>query len=433
MKIRFGSIKLLCGLLLPLAISLNACKKKDAVTPPVQHRFEISDISPAGGGYGTVITITGLGFSATASDNVVKINNQTLVVNSATTTQIKAVIAKGMGSGSVTVTKEGSTATGPMFTYIKTGTVSTLAGNGEAGFADGDSATAKFSTPGGIAVDVQGNVYVADYDNNRIRKVTPAGLVSTFAGSGVAGNKDGPVNTAEFNGPIAVAIDADNTVYAIEAARVRKISSGVVSTLAGSTTSGYAEGPGASARFESLYGIAVDDQHNVFVSDVTRVRKITTAGVVSTFAGSGTAGYLNGTGAAAQFYSLSGMSIDAANNIYITDQNPAATSIRKITPAAVVTFVTPNFSSSPTAVAVALNGDVYILDDSGVSATYYVERIGIDNKFTFLAGVLGGDGLVNGPGAIAQFNNPFGIAVTKEGTIYIGDTGNNVIRKIILE
>lgn len=161
------------------------------------------------------------------------------------------------------------------------------------------------------------------------------------------------------------------------------------------------------------------------------MRKITAAGMVSTFAGSGTAGYGNGTGAAAQFYSLYGMSIDASNNIFVTDLNPAATSIRKITPAAVVSFINPDFSHSSIAVAVASNGDLYVLDTP--NSSYYVERIIVDQKFTYVAGVLGADGLVNGPGAIAQFNNPFGITVDRDGNIYIADTGNNVIRKIIFE
>lgn len=422
------------GFLFSLLIVLGACNKKDnTVTPPVQQKFEITDILPDSAGYGSVLTIKGLGFSTIAGDNVVKINNQTAVVNSSTATELKVVVAKGTGTGVVTVKTGSSTATGPVFTYIKTATVSTLAGSIDAGFADGEGNAAKFSTPGGLALDAQGNIYVADYDNNRIRKITPGGMVSTFAGTGTAGGKDGALGNAQFNGPIAVAIDADNTVYVIESSRVRKLSNGVVSTLAGNAVPGYAEGAGVSARFNSLYGIAVDDQHNVFVSDVTRVRKITAAGMVSTFAGSGTAGYGNGTGDAAQFYSLYGMSIDAANNIFVTDQNPAATSIRKITPAAVVTFVTPDFSHGPGGVAIGLNGDVYVLDDFGTSAGYFVEKIVIGNKFTYIAGGLGSVDLINGPGETARFNNPFGIVINAEETIYIADTGNNVIRKIVFE
>lgn len=200
MKISISVTKSIFGLLFPLIIALSACKKKDdVVTPPVQ-KFEITGILPDSAGYGSVITITGAGFSTTANDNIVKINNQTAVVNSATATEIKVAVAKGTGTGAVTVTTRNITATGPIFTYIKTATVSTLAGNGDAGFADGASASAKFSTPGGLALDAQGNIFVADYDNNRIRKVTADGVVSTFAGNGTVGSKDGAVNMAQFNG-----------------------------------------------------------------------------------------------------------------------------------------------------------------------------------------------------------------------------------------
>lgn len=208
------------------------------------------------------------------------------------------------------------------------GVVSTFAGNGQLNY------------PYGVAVDGSGNVYVADRYNHRIAKITPAGVVSTLAGSGVSGFADGPALTAQFNEPVGVAVDGAGNIYVADVGnqRIRKITSaGVVSTLAGNGVSGFADGNGAAAMFSGPWALAVDANGNVYVADQTnhRIRKITASGVVSTLAGNGTPSYVDGTGTAAQFSSPAGIAIDGSGNIIVADYGDGH--IRKITPGGVVT------------------------------------------------------------------------------------------------
>jgi sugar lactone lactonase YvrE len=186
------------------------------------------------------------------------------------------------------------------------GVVSTLAGRGTAGYLDGPAATAAFNYPIGVAVDGQGTVHVADYNNNCIRAISPAGVVSTWAGTTAPGLQDGPAATARFWEPMSLACDQQGRLYVADARneRIRQISAqGVVSTLAGSGSTdvkfvpdNFANGPAATALFYYPSGVAVDGQGTVYVADYNnhRIRKIA-AGTVSTVAGS-TGGYADGLG-----------------------------------------------------------------------------------------------------------------------------------------
>jgi streptogramin lyase len=222
------------------------------------------------------------------------------------------------------------------------GTVSTFAGTGIAGSTNGLD-TATFNSPMGVAVDNAGNVYVADYENDLIRKITPAGLVSTIAGkTGTTGLVDGADTTVRFNLPESLAVDANGNIYVADNGNnaIRKITpAGVVSTLAGNGAAGNANGTGKSATFNSPFGIAVDLAGNVYVADSGNnlIRKITAAGVVSTFAGNGTKGAGNGTGTASSFNTPTGLAVDAAGNIYVSDENNNI--IRKITASGAVTTI----------------------------------------------------------------------------------------------
>lgn len=206
------------------------------------------------------------------------------------------------------------------------GVVTTLAGNpGFASYADGSGSTARFNSPYGVAVDASGNVYVADSLNFVIRKITSSGVVTTLAGTaGASGSADGTGGAARFGGPTGLAVDIEGNVYVTDAA-IRKITSnGVVTTLAGTAgVTGSTDGTGSAAMFKGPYGIAVDGSGNLFVGDNqnNEIRKITSSGVVTTLAGSVSLGRgsVDGTGNSALFNSPTGVAVDASDNIYVAD------------------------------------------------------------------------------------------------------------------
>ena len=208
---------------------------------------------------------------------------------------------------------------------IATGAVTTLAGSGTPSFADGTGTGASFSTPGGVAADGSSTVFVADAFNNRIRKITAAGVVSTLAGNVTSGSTDGVGTAASFNIPIGIAVDVSGNIYVADSYnhRIRKITAaGVVSTLAGNGTTGSTDGAGTAARFNLPTAIAVDGGGNLIVTeqDGHRIRSITPSGVVSTLAGSNS-GFANATGVSAKFNKPYSAVIDGSGNIYVADQN----------------------------------------------------------------------------------------------------------------
>jgi len=213
------------------------------------------------------------------------------------------------------------------------GVVSTLAGTGAQGSADGAGVSATFYRPGSIAVDSNGSVYVADYNNTKIRKITAAGVVSTLAGTGAQGSADGAGAAATFSSLVGVAVDANGNVYVADANKIRKITAaGVVSTLAGTGAQGSADGAGAVATFNYPIGIAVDSNGTVYVADHDnrKIRKITPSGSVSTIAGTGQDGSTNGSGAEATFRMPKAVAVDAKGSVYVADY--LANTIRKLTP-----------------------------------------------------------------------------------------------------
>ncbi|MBB3054652.1 NHL repeat-containing protein [Mucilaginibacter gotjawali] len=204
------------------------------------------------------------------------------------------------------------------------GIVTTLAGRPDAVTKDHPEALVRFDNPYGIAVDRNGNVFVSDWDKDQVKKVSPDGKVSVYAGTGDRGLKDGPAGNASFYLPEGIALDQKGNLYVADTYNnlIRKISpDGIVSTLAGKTKRGSANGKGAAASFSHPDGIAVDKKGNVYVADVgnNKIRKITPDGMVSDYAGTGKRGADNGPAFTATFYRPFGITIDNAGNLFVAD------------------------------------------------------------------------------------------------------------------
>lgn len=320
--------------------------------------------------------------------------------------------------------------------------VLTFAGTGYAGTTDGSGTSASFDEPLGMAMDGAGNLYVADAGSNLIRKVTPSGAVTTIAGNGSQGYTNGTGTAASFNHPVGLALDASGDLYVADEHNnvIRKITpSGVVTTLAGSGSQGYADGTGTAASFYYPCGVAVDHLGNVYVADTynQRIRKVTPAGVVTTLAGSGSAGTADGTGTAASFSQPFGLTIDAAgSSLYLTDRTNQR--IRRITLTGVVTTFAGSTAGyldgtgtaaqlqGPTSIAADTAGNLYFTDETN-------QRVRMITKTGVVSTIAGSGstGSANGVGTSASFYNPFAIAAAPAGSIYIGDQYNYLVRKII--
>jgi sugar lactone lactonase YvrE len=274
------------------------------------------------------------------------------------------------------------------------GDVVTMAGDGTAGYRDGNGVQARFNFPIGVFVDQGGDIYVADAENNRIRKISPAGFrnVSTVAGSGSPGYVNGPALEAQFNFPNDLVVNAAGDIFVTEFNNhtVRRVTpGGDVITWAGNGAAGYADGPPGQSRLNRPGGIAIDRAGNLYVTEWGnhRVRRIDPAGNVITLAGSGIAGYADGPALQARFNAPDGIAVDTYGNVYVTE-----------------------------------------------SANFVVRRIANGEVVTVAGGTEGG--YRDGYGTAARFggggNGPGGLGIDPQGNLLVADSTSQMIRKISL-
>jgi uncharacterized protein (TIGR03437 family) len=334
------------------------------------------------------------------------------------------------------------------------GTISTVAGNGNYSYSgdSGQAASAQLNTPQAVAVDSSGNLYIADTANNVVRKVTTAGVISTIAGNGTAGfGGDGAAATsAQLHSPQGIAVDSGGNIYVSDTqnARVRKISGGIINTVAGSGTAGFGGDGGAatSAQLNIPAGLALDGAGNLYIADFSnnRVRKVaSSSGTITTLAGNGFEGYSGDGGAAAgaQLTTPVGVATDSSGNVYIADTGNNA--VRTVNSSGIISTVAGNglagyagdggeavlaMVGSPTGVAVDASGNLYISDGSlrvrKVYSSGFINTIAGDGARGYT-----GDG---GVALFAAMNGPAGIALAQNGNLYLADSGNSAVRELIL-
>ncbi len=318
------------------------------------------------------------------------------------------------------------------------GSVATIAGAGNPGVEDGKADQATFSDPFGIAIDKNGNVIVADAGrSNRIRRIARDGNVKTIAGS-EEGFRDGDALRAQFNTPSGIAIDRKGNVIIADTSnnRIRKLSADgrTVSTIAGSGVVGFRDGQAAQAEFDGPIGVAVDKRGDIFVADAYNdcIRKVSVDGEVTTIAGGGSTGYADGAAASALFDTPSGVFTDKSGSIYVADTGNHA--IRKITPEDHVSTIAggpdgePEENqvglSQPVGIVVTHDGFLFISDQSRGR----IVRVTPDGDGSVYVGK--GTGFAGGVGYEARFNGPVGIAIDREGNLYVADSANYIVREV---
>ncbi|WP_158305343.1 immunoglobulin domain-containing protein [Opitutus terrae] len=308
------------------------------------------------------------------------------------------------------------------------GVVTTLAGVANVhGCIDGVGSNALFHNPSALVVGPSGDLYVADSNGHAIRKVTPAGVVTTLAGGPLRyGYMDGPGTEAQFSYPRGIAVNATGVIFVSDrsAHTIRRVDQlGNVSTWAGhGGSAGSADGPGDQARFRDPEGLAIDAAGNVYVADINNhtIRKINPAGEVTTLAGAaGESGFADGPAANARFFCPTSLAIDPAGAIWVNDAINRA--IRKISPEGTVTTVADTAGEG---ITIDPNGVLYIAADDRI------KRLESGSVLSVVAGPTDSYTSRNGVGANARFVQPIGSALAVDGNLYVTDSGGYAIRRV---
>jgi hypothetical protein len=410
------------------AEEVNAYRDGVPNPPPTQGKAIIGSFTPQIGIANTVVTLSGINIDPDIAKNSVTVNGVPAPINAIYVTAIPSGIPKvsvlftipaNATTGKIVLKTAGVEASTVTNFKVTSATVSTFADLGTNYiehltfdrdgnvFGDNINKIIKISPSGAITTVVGGtnsplgfiwgiasnsfsDIYVPDAIKHNISRLTSSGKLSVYAGDGTEGIFDGLAGTSKFGAPKGIAINLRGDIYVSDVHRVRKISSsGVVTTLAGSDMEGSVDGKGAAAQFGNIDNIAVDSVGNIYVTDrrYLNIRKITSDGVVTTLAGIGTAGFTDGPANVATFSDPRGLAVDGQGNIYVADQNKAASiyAIRVVNQLGAVTTLIKGTSNS---------------------------------------------GVINGPAATASVNSPNGLAFDASGSLYIVNTGANIISKI---
>jgi sugar lactone lactonase YvrE len=414
-----------------LLCTAAACKKDKSFVHDDNAPVVIDKFTPESGAAGTEVLIYGSNFSTDTAAVTVTVNGVKALVEGVISDHILVVIPEKAGTGKITVTINGKTTTTTKdFGYISSYKVSTLAGNNTAGFADGKGIFSSFNFGNrcGMDVDTDGNIYVADAGNRRIRKIAPDGTVSTLAGSGNGGYAEGKGNAASFSLPLDLVTDKDGNVFVADPAdwTIRKITADGTTSLVGwfeawgigidkrngmmyyannhASGSVYQVTP-AGVATEIITGlsnpadIAVDDQGNLYVTEngSSLIKKFAADTWAPTIIGGAAnqTGLVNGSGTASRFDHPWGITIDAFNNLYVAGNGTS--------------------------------------DGSVVNSNQCIRKIAANtwDVTTYIGGSAAG--FADGAGAAAMFSAPTGVAVDKNGVVYVLDRNNNRIRKVTTE
>ena len=334
---------------------------------------------------------------------------------------------------------------------VATGVIDTIAGSGSYGAGNGGysgedvpATEARLNTPVGVTVDGDGNVFIGDISNHRVRKVTVAtGEIATIAGNGTAGFNEvanQQATDSQLNHPYGLAVAGDGTVYIADVSnnRVRKVATdGVITTVAGSGASSgdiYEDGIQATAaRLVNPRDVALDSSGNFYIamrgqSNQGAIRKVDTSGVITTVAGGWAYGFSgdNGPATAAKLWGTIGVGLDSSGNLYISEFGSDL--IRKVNTSGIITTFASTGITDPRGLAVDSDDNVYVAQEHRI--------VKIDGSTdpptitTVAGGADSGDSGDGGTATDAQLNEPHGVAVDSDGNIYIADTKNNRVRKV---
>ncbi|TMU50378.1 IPT/TIG domain-containing protein [Flagellimonas algicola] len=421
---------------------------------PLNAESKLLSASPLVGPKFTMVTIKGENFGTDPERIQVYFNGVSAKVQNVTESVLSVEVPDGALTGLITLVVNGRTFVGPIFHYVRSAHVETFAGSltsrqgydAEARFGT----KAKFNLPTDLVRDSKGNIYVSDYGNHSIRKITPKAEVSTFAGGGPEepGYKDANGTNARFMHPQGLAIDRHDNIYVVDTGNysIRRITPFAdVSTVAGNGVKGFVNDKGLNARFDFPSGIVLGRDNALYVTEVEQhvIRRISLENaMVTTYSGSinRDCGSKDGPLLNAEFREPFDLTLDGNGNILVVDTFNDGVRLVDGQNDMVETFVGGNqghadgyLDSSkfnlPRNITVDDNGIVYITD----SGNHCIRKIDAYGRVTTVAGVPGSKGHKNGNGLRAKFSAPYGILNYMDGEIYVADSENNAVRKIVLE